>query len=50
MDQQIVGSPLAMAPMRFGRAIAGTQGLVRSLSRHPGPLRTDLVLGEAAHP
>ncbi|SPE23398.1 Permease [Candidatus Sulfotelmatomonas gaucii] len=28
MDQQISGSPLAMAPMRFGFVIAGAQGIV----------------------
>jgi len=28
MDQQIAGSPFAMAPMRFGFVIAGAQGLI----------------------
>ena len=28
MDQQIAGSPMAMAPMRFGTVIAGTQGVI----------------------
>jgi predicted permease len=28
MDQQIAGSPMAMAPMRFGFVIAGAQGMI----------------------
>ena len=28
LDQQIAGSPMAMAPMRFGFVIAGAQGMI----------------------